>query len=82
MVVEVDRNDVLLNITGASIGRVQIVPEDILPARVNQHVSIIRPNESLNPYFLYAYLCQRHVKNYMLGHNAGATREALTKGSI
>ena len=32
-----------LNITGASVARCCIVPEDVLPARVNQHVSIIRP---------------------------------------
>ncbi|MQB85494.1 restriction endonuclease subunit S, partial [Lactobacillus reuteri] len=38
----VEKNDILLNITGDSIARCTIVPEEILPARVNQHVSIIR----------------------------------------
>jgi len=40
--VVVEENDVLLNITGASIARCCVVPSDLLPARVNQHVSIIR----------------------------------------
>lgn len=40
--VTVENNDVLLNITGASVARCCIVPDDILPARVNQHVCILR----------------------------------------
>ena len=40
--VEVKENDILLNITGASVGRCCIVPKSVIPARVNQHVSIIR----------------------------------------
>jgi type I restriction enzyme S subunit len=41
--VKVQQNDVLLNITGASVARCCVVPDGILPARVNQHVAIIRP---------------------------------------
>jgi len=80
--VEVKENDVLLNITGASLGRVNIVPVDVLPARVNQHVAILRTNEKLNYIFLKNYLCLQKVKSYILGHNAGATREAITKGMV
>src|SRR5881628_477548 len=40
--VALDKNDILLNITGDSVARCCTVPEKILPARVNQHVSIIR----------------------------------------
>ena len=40
--VEVAAEDVLLNITGDSVARCCQVPLDVLPARVNQHVSIIR----------------------------------------
>ena len=40
--VTVEENDILLNITGASVARCCIAPKDYLPARVNQHVSIIR----------------------------------------
>ena len=44
--VSVEKNDILFNITGASIARCCIVEEKYLPARVNQHVSIIRTNDN------------------------------------
>jgi len=40
---QVRPDDVLLNITGASIGRVACVPADLVEANVNQHVAIISP---------------------------------------
>src|SRR5438105_4960584 len=48
----VQAGDVLLNITGASIGRVCLVPAEVCPANVNQHVCIIRTNGSIIPDFL------------------------------
>ncbi len=54
--VEVKANDVLLNITGASIGRVTLAPKSMHGARVNQHVCIIRPVEALEARFLNAFL--------------------------
>jgi type I restriction enzyme, S subunit len=45
--VTVQEGDVLLNITGASIGRVTTVPGELAGARVNQHVCIIRPTAAL-----------------------------------
>ena len=51
--VEVELEDILLNITGASIARSCLVPSHIIPARVNQHVMIIRiKNKILNSIFL------------------------------
>ena len=41
--VTVEPNDVLFNITGVSVARCCMVPDDVLPARVNQHVMIVRP---------------------------------------
>ncbi len=82
--VEVKENDVLLNITGASVGRCAVVPNRILPARVNQHVSILRTNEKLNPYFLLHLLISDSFKRKLLkdANAGGATREALTKQHI
>jgi len=46
----VEDNDILLNITGDSVARVCLVEECYLPARVNQHVAIIRPDpEEFDP---------------------------------
>ena len=82
--VEVQDNDVLLNITGDSVARVCQVPVDVMPARVNQHVAIIRPKSSqLDPKFLYFYLASPQMQAEMLSLAAvGATRNALTKGMI
>jgi len=80
--VEIERNDVLLNITGDSVARACIVPDDALPARVNQHVAIIRGNHSmvLNEYILY--FLQFEKQNLLSLSQGGATRNALTKGMI
>ena len=80
--VEVKSQDILLNITGDSVARACAVDVRVLPARVNQHVAIIRPNEDevLSSYILF-YL--QMMKPYLLQIAAGgATRNALTKGMI
>jgi len=83
--VEVQKNDVLLNITGASVARCTLVPSESLPARVNQHVSIIRTDRTiLSPQLLAYGLIARVNKKKLLeiGNNAGATRQAITKKDI
>jgi len=83
--VALKRNDVLLNITGDSVARCCTVPESILPARVNQHVAIIRTREKdLDPIFLRYYLTTPMMQEFMLGmaQSGGGTRNALTKGMI
>ena len=81
--VEVENRDILLNITGASVCRCSIVDDSILPARVNQHVCIIRPSE-LEPEYLLHMLISASYKRYLLNMagSAGATREALTKEQV
>jgi len=82
--VEVLVNDVLFNITGASIARTCIVPIDVLPARVNQHVSIIRCNNELDPIFVNMQFLHKSFKNILLGigERGGATRQAITKQQL
>lgn len=82
--VEVLENDILLNITGDSVARVCIVPDEILPARVNQHVLIIRVNpDELDYRYVHAYLSSKEVQAKLLMlASSGATRNALTKGMI
>ncbi len=74
--------DVLLNITGASIGRVCVVPSNICPANVNQHVSIVRCTPDLYPPFLSYYISTPHFRKFIMDTQAGATRQALTKTLI
>lgn len=74
--------DVLLNITGASIGRVCVVPDEMCPANVNQHVSIVRTSDRLNPYYLSYYLSNPNFQKFIMDLESGATRQALTKSKI
>jgi type I restriction enzyme S subunit len=82
--VEVKENDILFNITGVSVARCCMVPQNVLPARVNQHVMIIRPDSNLNvSFYLLLNLCSTDSKNAMLGiSQSGSTREAITKSEI
>ena len=79
----VEKNDVLLNITGASVARCCIVPDNILPARVNQHVCIIRCKDDILPEFLNFLLIDNNYQDLLWGiAGSGATREAITKQQI
>lgn len=82
--VTIQEDDILLNITGDSVARVCQVPKEVLPARVNQHVAIVRgKKEVIDQSFLKYYLLEPSFKRYMLGlASSGATRNALTKVMI
>jgi type I restriction enzyme S subunit len=82
--VVVERSDVLLNITGDSVARCCMAPEEALPARVNQHVLIIRTDPSVLHsrylrYWMVAPTSQQHLLSLA---SAGATRNALTRAMV
>ena len=76
----VEKNDILLNITGDSVARVCKVPQRILPARVNQHVAIIRARDDrlIPDFLLYNLIYQK--EELLSQSEIGATRRAITKG--
>jgi type I restriction enzyme S subunit len=78
----VQPGDVLLNITGASIGRVCVVPDEICPANVNQHVCIIRSDGTIDPHFLALFISTPDFQQFIQDNQSGATRQALTKQAI
>ncbi len=83
--VTIEEGDVLLNITGASVARCCVVPNDVIPARVNQHVSILRPRkELLDSLYLCHFLisCDEQAKLLSLSRSKAATREALPKNLL
>lgn len=83
--VVVKEDDVLINITGASVARSCIVPKDVLPARVNQHVSIVRVgNDCLIPAYLNNVIISDSYQANLLNiaGTGGATREAITKQQL
>jgi type I restriction enzyme S subunit len=78
--VTVAEHDILLNITGASVGRCCMVPSRLVPARVNQHVMIIRAAAGMDPHYLLCAINSDERKRQLLSYaQTGSTREALTK---
>lgn len=74
-------NDVLLNITGASIGRCCVM-ENEMEANVNQHVCIIRPKKVLNSKYLAYYMASTTIQNLIRNSQDGASREGLSFSEI
>ena len=79
---EIELDDVLLNITGASIGRSAIATSEIVGGNVNQHVCIIRLKDKTLSYyictFLLSYIGQKQIDSYQ----AGGNREGLNYDQI
>ena len=71
-------NDMLLNITGASIGRCAIVPGAFGDADVNQHVLIMRPIDKAINRFLHAAIISPVVQMAIMADQVGATKEGLS----
>ena len=82
--VTVQAGDVLVNITGDSVARVNRAPTNIIPARVNQHVAIVRSNpDVLDARYLHYWFVSSSTQEHLLAlATAGATRNALTKGML
>ncbi|WP_228287867.1 restriction endonuclease subunit S [Thiothrix subterranea] len=79
----VEENDVLFNITGASVARCYVIDKKYLPARVNQHVAIIRPTKEILPQYLHHILISPAIKKELLNIASGSsTREAITKSQL
>lgn len=81
--VVIEQGDLLLNITGASIGRVNIAPKEFIGGRVNQHVAIIRSKlDKIRPHFLHIFFASPKIQKWINDENYGSTRQALTKGML
>ena len=74
---ELKLEDVLLNITGASIGRSALVNEQVVGGNVNQHVCIIRTKENLISSFLCNFLLSNYGQRQIDSFQAGGNRQGL-----
>lgn len=74
--------DVLLNITGASIGRCTFVPDSFGEGNVNQHVCIIRPGPCVDHRFLAAFLSSPMGQDQILSTFTGASRQGLSHSDL
>ena len=72
-------NDILLNITGASLGRCTVVPTELEMANVSQHVTIIRTIDPLNRSYLHYLILSPYVQSLVWGRQVGMAREGLSK---
>lgn len=82
--VEIHSGDVLFNITGASVARCCLVPDDAIPARVNQHVSILRlkPGTLIPSLLVFIMISPYQNERLMKTAENGATRQAITKREL
>ncbi len=78
----VQSNDILLNITGASLGRSCVVPNDFKTGNVNQHVCIIRLHEQFDPHFIQPILSSKKGQLVFNSLQTGSGREGLNFESI
>ena len=74
-------NDILLNITGGSLGRCALVPDNFEQGNVSQHVSIIRPI-SLQNSFVHQLVLSPLFQEYIFNSTTGAGREGLPKYNL
>ncbi len=72
-------NDILINITGASIGRTCVIPYSMPRANINQHIIFLRVKQKLVPY-VSNYFKTNSVKEYINLIQAGTSKEALNMG--
>jgi type I restriction enzyme S subunit len=76
---QIQPNDILLNITGASIGRSCVVPSFLAKANINQHIIYLRINSKLVPFITY-FIKSNSFKEYINLIQAGTSKEALNMG--
>ena len=76
---EVLPNDLLLNITGGSLGRCAVVPENFQRGNVSQHVCIMRPIFVVSEYFHAFVLSSIFSKSIKI---TGSGREGLPKYNL
>lgn len=74
----VSAKDILLNITGGSIGRCALVPDDFDIANINQHVMIIRNIEEENRFLLHYILISPYIQKLIMNVQVGVSREGLS----
>jgi type I restriction enzyme S subunit len=75
-------NDILLNITGGSIGRCALVPENFDEANVNQHVTIIRLLPGILNQYIHYLILSKYFQDKIMAVQTGGNREGLAKKNM
>jgi len=69
--------DIVINITGASIGRSCIIPDTLKKANINQHILFFRFGSNKVAY-IEKFLKSNYIKEYIMSVQSGTSKEALT----
>jgi len=75
-------NDILLNITGGSIGRCALIPNDFDEANVSQHVTIVRTVSLIDRHFIHQLMISPYFQDYIMTTQTGGNREGLAKKNM
>jgi type I restriction enzyme, S subunit len=75
-------NDLLLNITGGSIGRCCLVPASFSEANISQHVAIIRVAFDGLQAFLHLLILSPYFQSFIFAEQTGAGRGGLPKNRM
>ena len=79
---QIKDHDILLNITGASIGRCTYIPDNFGDGNVNQHVCIIRTSKKIDYKYLTMFFHTSQIQSLINGIQEGASRQGLTFHTI
>ena len=63
--------DILLNITGGSIGRCALVPDDFTKGSINQHILIVRMIDPRLRFYVHTCICSPYIQKYIKGNTVG-----------
>lgn len=70
--------DILLNITGASIGRTTVVPDTFDEGNVSQHVAIVRLADKSVRRFIHLTMMASYFQDFVMAVQVGVSREGLS----
>ncbi|MCL1665785.1 restriction endonuclease subunit S [Elizabethkingia ursingii] len=79
---KVNAKDILLNITGASIGRCALIADDFETANVNQHVAIIRLINLQLRFYIHKLIMSPYFQEKIMEVQVGVSREGLSMSSL
>ena len=74
--------DILLNITGGSIGRCALVPDDFDIANVNQHVMIIRLSNLEVRKYIHSVITSPYIQEQIMSRQVGSGRGGLSAETL
>jgi type I restriction enzyme, S subunit len=79
---KVQPKDILLNITGGSIGRCAFIPDDFTTANVSQHVAIVRMIELETSRYIHQFIISPGFQDRIMDVQVGVSREGLSMAKL